>query len=168
MCLFIDKNSHKVKNGWYTAHTLKRPIIVVKGLCRTYDNGEALWVAPYMGTKYEFAKLIVADRFKENHYGSHSASIENGLHALRNEAHFLGHFGKPSDWHDTMQNRPDNKTFREGDDYPFPAVIPAGAKIWVGTDGDIATDKMTVYRDMVQLIAYHRAVGDAIDVKTAY
>lgn len=49
----------------------------------------------------------------------------------------------------------------------FPAIIPTGSKFIVGSDNEVASDALIVYKTMKDLEAVHGKVGKPVQVKNA-
>lgn len=125
MCLEIDIDYHYdgKRSGPLVA---KAPILVYKRLKNVDSTGGT---APYMGTRWVFGVKMTAklDKDKLNNY-----TIEEGLHAFFNKTGYR---------------------VRGYESALYPAVIPAGAKFYLGEDGEIACTELTVYRNDAECLA---------------
>lgn len=135
MCLIMDAdyhpNFHKGK-----ALVADRPIVVYKRLdCVTANGG----VSPYQAHKWMFGVMQRVNNFTYRN-PIHRYAIDNknavskGLHAFF-----------------------DKKGLRAKGHSLYPAVIPVGARFWLGWDGEIVSNAMTVYKNMPALLAAHGA-----------
>lgn len=159
MCLFIDETHHPARSQRRYVRTLQRPVITIKGLRvdKQYD-GTTKFIAPYRQTEYVLGKEYVAKDMRL--HVMDWQDIDPGLHSLVRLDVFPSYFGTKRGM--SSINDRSNTRFSDDEIYPFPAVIPAGAKVWVGWNNDLASDKLTVYRDMQ---AIHDAYG-SIDAPT--
>lgn len=136
MCLDIDVRYHPNYGKKGQAFVAQQPILVYKRLNNPTKTGGK---APYQGTPWEFG---VEKRVRNFTYGwsSRRTSVEAGLHAF---------FNKDA-----------NRCY--GD--VFPAVIPVGARFFIGTDGEIVSTALTVYRTQKDMLAAFGAdkIGPAI------
>jgi hypothetical protein len=99
-------------------HVAKQPILVWKWL-KVLNNNYGR--SPYMYTLWRFGTEYTA-KFSYDNYDN----VEAGLHAFfTKDAHRIR-------WNDYA--------------ILYPAVIPVGAKYWIGTDGEIVSTALTVYR----------------------
>jgi hypothetical protein len=123
MCLNIDVNHHPKYGSRGQAFVAKQPILVYKRLSSADDKGGH---APYMGTRWLFG---VEKRVPYFTYDGFTSSprryVEAGLHAF---------------WHK------DARRLRNFRNQAFPAVIPVGAKFFIGEGNEIVSTALTVYR----------------------
>jgi hypothetical protein len=124
MCLDIDVRYHPKYGKKGQAFIAQRPILVYKRLTSLTNTGGT---APYQGTPWEFG---VEKRVRNFTYGwsSRRTSVEAGLHAF---------FTKEA-------------TRCYGN--VFPAVIPVGARFFIGKDGEIVSTALTVYRTEQEIL----------------
>ena len=126
--------------GQHHAFIAKRPLVVQKRLIevsKRYDYG----VTPFQRTAMKFGvRYDITDRKTfdiTNH--SYGTLIEGGgFHALMYSA-----------------NRNNCTWLHYENDAPFPAIIPAGTKFFLGNDMDVVTRSLIVYRNMAELEAVH-------------
>lgn len=178
MCLTPHRSFHPSKKekirtryGTYNNRlevlTLTRPIIVFKGL-RAYKSwrGNMFRVttltSPYKGTQYSFGQTKTANGMAKCIAECDSISV--GLHALRTKKNFRTYFNTFG--LNTIDDR-SNFTYRNGEIYAFPAVIPAGAKVWIGDNGDIVATELTVYEDLKSIHEVYGSIADHITTKAA-
>ncbi len=144
MCLYVDPDRHARKGGkarraYRRARTVTSPILVYKVL--KYVNSCEYAISPYRNFHWFFGKEHTA-KFShdlDNYYDGHT--IDEGLHAFRN-----------------MQNANLLKSCGYGRRVYY-AVIPAGAKVYMGSNDEIVSTKMTVYASMDDLKAVHGEVS---------
>jgi hypothetical protein len=118
MCLYVSNDIHGEHNR--KPFITPTPILVHKLLC---NSNAVSGVSPYQGTRWYFGKEMSVSKFGYATYGD-TLEVHQGLHAYR-------------DQRDVWDNEDSH-----------PAVIPVGAKIWIGIGREIVTNRMTVYRDM--------------------
>lgn len=159
MCLDISKVYHKkhhaAEEDYREVFVAEEPILVIKGLdlYRDASSGTPVYrlESPYRNYKWEFEKPEYAN-MRTRAYGMR-LDIGTGVHALVSLEQFYGYFWTVLSYYEASQMLNDNaaldvwyeKGATRGDAIPFPAVIPKGAKFWVGDAGDICADGMTVY-----------------------
>lgn len=135
MCLDIDVSYHPNAGKKGSAFIAQQPIFVHKRLMfADMTSG----FAPYQGTRWDFG---VEKRVRNFTYrGSERQCVEEGLHSF---------FTKTAD-----------RCY--GD--VFPAVIPVGARFFIGTNGEIVSTALTVYRTKKEMLAAYGAdkLGPAI------
>jgi hypothetical protein len=140
MCLDIDKRYHP-KYGKGKSFVADRPLLVYK---RLLSNGQGVGgLSPYMKTQWYFGVTKTVPRFGFDG-DTQKTAIEAGLHAFfTKNASRAGHT-----YNGTL----------------FPAVIPVGARFFIGTDGEIAATAMTVYRNEAELLKAHGVtkMGDPV------
>lgn len=140
MCLHIDVRYHPNYGKKGQAFVAQQPILVYKRLNNPTGLGGT---SPYYGTLWEFG---VEQRVSNFTYGwsSRQQRVEAGLHAF---------FTKNAD-----------RCY--GD--VFPAVIPVGARFFIGKDGEIVSTALTVYRTEKDMLAAFGVtkVGPAISRHT--
>jgi hypothetical protein len=124
MCLHIDVRYHPKYGKKGQAFVAKQPILVYKRLNYADNTGGN---APYQGTRWDFG---VKKRISNFTYGwsSRRRTVYAGLHAF---------FTKDA-----------NRCYGE----VFPAVIPVGARFFIGTDGEIVSTALTVYRTEKEML----------------
>ena len=135
MCLDIDVRYHPNYGKKGSAFIAQQPILVYKRLNNPTKTGG---VAPYKGTRWDFGVEQRVPRF--GYWTAQRRTIDVGLHAF---------FTKDA-------------SLCYGD--VFPAVIPVGASFFLGTDGEVVTTALTVYRTEKDMLAAFgaKAVGPAI------
>ncbi len=130
MCLIIDFKFAKRQGIAYAPHIATRPILVWKMLEPSFAWHNE-WVSPYRLMPYAFGK----EHESELKIPSCPYSIREGLHAF---------------WHkETALDRV------YSDREIFPAIIPIGAEFFIGTNGEIVSNKLTVYKTIRQLENIH-------------
>lgn len=153
MCLTPDKTFHKRESiptstlyGDFKtsrgARVLTSPILVVKGL-RAMSGGRVY--SPIQNYEYHYGNEVSASMDTRI---PHDHTIHEGLHAFQKVRDLQNYFYITSDMDLGYDYRGSNFGFRNGNVYAFPAVIPAGASLWVGEDGDVCATSLTVYRDL--------------------
>lgn len=135
MCLDIDVRYHPNYGKKGSAFIAQQPILVYKRLNNPTKTGG---VAPYKGTRWDFGVEQRVPRF--GYWTAQRRTIDVGLHAF---------FTK-----DAIRCYGD----------VFPAVIPVGAHFFLGTDGEVVSTALTVYRTEKDMLAAFgaKAVGPAI------
>lgn len=118
MCLHIDVRYHPNYGKKGQAFVAQKPILVYKWLRYADKTGG---IAPYQGTRWYFG---VEKRISNFTYGwsSRRTVVNAGLHAFFTKD-AIRCYGKV-----------------------FPAVIPVGAHFFIGKDGEIVSNALTVYR----------------------
>lgn len=127
MCLNIDRSYHPKYGKKGQAFVAQQPILVYKCLTEVdvYITGG---LSPYQGTLWEFR---VEKRVRNFTYGWGARTrVFAGLHAF---------FTKDAE--------------RCRDAVVFPAVIPVGARFFIGERGEIVSTAMTVYRTEQDMLA---------------
>ena len=144
MCLYVDADRHGRKGGKANKalrrpRTVTSPILVYKVLKSSGDPNSA--ISPYRNFRWTFGVEHTAKFSHEvdNYYDEHT--IDAGLHAFRN-------IQKANDLISCGYGR-----------RVYYAVIPVGAKVYMGSDDDIVSTKMTVYASMDDLKAVHGEVS---------
>lgn len=148
MCLHIDSNHHigikKVK-----ARVAGYDMLVYKVLRRR--SGKLL--APYRRTRWFIGKPMVADMLvsvkNDEPYATDREDFETdpihvGVHAMLTP--------------DGAARLARQIAFNQNGVYP--AVIPAGARFWIGRRGDIVATEMTVYKTVKDALQ-GRTLGEA-------
>lgn len=117
MCLSIDFKYHSKGKP----HVATQPILVWKWL-----NGFSKFNArsPYMSYLWFFNH-----RYNATFRYDECDRVEDGLHAF-----FTKKANRAKGIHNTLHAK------------LYPAVIPVGANYWIGTDGEIVSTALTVYR----------------------
>lgn len=144
MCLNIDPDFHPSYSKGKAA-VADRPILVYKHLIsRDGHSG----VSPYQYARWVFGEEKTVRKFEysdSNSYYRNSTKtrVGCGLHAF---------FTK-----DANRAPLDRANL-------YPAVIPVGARFWIGRYGEIVATAMTVYKDEKSLLAAYgaTAVGEGI------
>lgn len=144
MCLYVDSDRHcrkggKTRRAFRRPRTVTSPILVYKVLKRV--GGSEYAISPYRNFRWIFGKEHTA-KFShdlDNYYDEHN--IDEGLHAFRNR-----------------QKANDLKSCGYGRRVYY-AVIPVGAKVYMGCNDDIVSTKMTVYASLDDLQAVHGKVS---------
>lgn len=128
MCLDIDSSIHK-RNRSAVA---KIPLVVYKVLKNVDATGG---YAPYRNTRWTFGKAQSVEKFGIVHcdFGDF---IENGLHAF---------IGQPYRARTLVHSRRGAMI--------CPAIIPAGARFYVGEADDVVANNLIVYAGMESLLA---------------
>lgn len=127
MCLEIDSRYHPNYGKRGQAFIAEQPILVYKRLINPTQTGGT---SPYRKTPWKFGVEKRVRNFTYPWY-SHRKLVEAGLHAF---------FTK------------DASRCYDHDDV-FPAVIPVGARFFIGTDGEIVSTALTVYRTEKEMLA---------------
>ena len=191
MGLSIDQKLHTFRTtdgtGMYVGRAIKltRPLLVVKALdVRTWYEGDYTLMSPYRSTEWEPGVEKTEPRMVTTVLNMDCyPGIHTGLHACQNYDRFLEHFGY-SDLspHMIAENRRMREKYEKGmtgaawlksnrynviaaESYPFPAVIPAGAKVWIGDNGDIVATELTVYEDLKSIREVYGEISPAISCK---
>ncbi len=151
MCLYVDSDRHprkgdKNRRAYRRPRTVTSPILVYKVL--KHENNTEYAISPYRKFRWMFGVEHTA-KFShdvDNYYDEHT--IDAGLHAYRN-----------------MQKANDLKSCGHGRRVYY-AVIPVGAKVYMGCNDEIVATRMTVYASMAQLKAVHGDVSETpVDYK---
>lgn len=142
MCLYVDPDRHarkgdKNRRAYRRARTVTSPILVYKVLKRV--GGSEYAISPFRNFHWLFGKEHTA-KFSHNYYYDEH-NIDEGLHAFGNR-----------------QKANDLKSYGYGRRVYY-AVIPVGAKVYMGMDDDIVSTKMTVYASLNDLQAVHGKVS---------
>lgn len=142
MCLYVDPDRHARKGGktrraYRRARTVTSPILVYKVLKRV--GGSDYAISPFRNFRWLFGKEHTAKFSHDYYYDEHN--IDQGLHAFRNieKANVLKYCGYGR--------------------RVYYAVIPVGAKVYMGSNDDIVSTKMTVYASLGDLQAVHGKVS---------
>ncbi len=133
MCLVIDSKYHP-RGGHTPAFVADRPIVVYKRLINVDSNSG---VSPYQHVRWHFGKVMTVPNFSYDCW-SDRWDVEQGLHAF---------FKK-----DAPRARNPQYTL-------YPAVIPVGARFYLGQDGEIVSTALTVYLNEAELLAAHGAAA---------
>ena len=135
MCLDINVSYHPNYGKKCQAFVAQQPILVYKRLNNPTKTGG---MAPYQGTRWDFGVEKRVRNF--TYWGSQRQSVKEGLHSF-----FTKNAGRCY-----------------GD--VFPAVIPVGARFFIGTNGEIVSTALTVYRTEKEMLAAYGAdkLGPAI------
>ncbi len=135
MCLDIDVRYHPNYGKKGQAFVAQQPILVYKRLDNPDKTGG---FAPYQRTRWNFGVTMRVKAF--SYWGSQRNSIEAGLHSF----------------HTKNANRCYGSV--------FPAVIPVGARFFLGTNGEVVSTALTVYRTQKEMLAAFGAdkIGPAI------
>jgi hypothetical protein len=142
MCLHIDVRNHVAGPTDKSADVNKsfkvapRPILVHKVLVHTTAKTGR---SPYFQFRYNFGKLYKSAIGKALQ-GSYSKgwNIGKGLHSFY------------------KKTAPRANNFSQNNIYP--AIIPAGAKFFMGSGDEIVSDQLIVYKTMQDLEAVHGKV----------
>ena len=127
MCLYVADKIHPNRRSGIPL-VAKQPILVWKRLDNCNDTHG---YSPYRGTRWDYGKEKTVHRFtyagggRQTGYGV----VEAGLHAYTSV---------------TAIRIPSGGNI-------YPAVIPVGARFWLGYHDEIVSDKMTVYRTVPDL-----------------
>lgn len=145
MCLYVDYTFHSNLSSGIPL-VAKQPILVWKRLNPCNRNHG---YSPYMGTRWDYGKEKTVHRFT---YGGGARRrdyrvVEGGLHAFTSRNAKRASYG--------------------GDDIIYPAVIPVGARFWLGYHDEIVSDKMTVYRTEKDLFTALGITGYANPIRKA-
>ena len=127
MCLYVVDAFHPNRRSRIPL-VAKQPILVWKQLDNCNDTHG---YSPYRGTRWDYGKEKTVHRFT---YGGGARRrdyrlVEGGLHAFTSV---------------TAIRIPSGGNI-------CPAVIPVGARFWLGCYDEIVSDKMTVYRTVPDL-----------------
>lgn len=126
MCLRVDDIIHPGR--WPDCKVTKKNLLVFKGLSVDTRSKGITYSSPYRGTEYVMGNMNHADLFSDT-CGNYYGEIHHGIHSCLSRAAAKEHSSRV-----------------------FPAIIPAGSKIWYGKGyRDVASDKLIVFRDMRDL-----------------
>ena len=128
MCLYIH---HLQKDRGVI--TTKQHYLVYKVLCRLKPSGKG-YMSPYRRMLYEFGRIYKVKLQQPSRYGT----VHRGLHATRTrkEAREIVKI--------------ESLLPQRVCEY-FPAIIPAGSRIYYGIWDDVVSDKLIVFKDMKSL-----------------
>lgn len=160
MCLDINTRIHKVHRVANSRPNIfpvltEQPLLVWKRL--VFDCLNESHVSPYRRDRYTFGKLKNAPRrflgrssIQQHMYGGRYRTrhiVEEGIHAY------------------FALNRENARRYASfcHDEQIFPAVIPAGSKIFIGKNHDVVSTALIVYMDMESLLAAYQP-GEATPV----
>jgi hypothetical protein len=118
MCLDIDPSYHPNYGKNKSAFIAEQPILVYKRLINC-DNTHGY--SPYQQVRWDFGVEMRVPRF--TYVDDSCMEVAQGLHA------FFTKNAERSRYH-TL----------------YPAVIPVGARFYIGTNGEIVATAMTVYK----------------------
>lgn len=121
MCLHIDEQFHPNRKAFIA----DRPLLVYKVLHKTMNT------SPCRYKRYEFGVSNKVPHFSYDYDGD----VEQGLHAYTSL-----HAAQCSYWK-TYSNRTIVR----------PAIIPAGARVWLGYSDEICATELIVYRNGKEL-----------------
>lgn len=124
MCLNVDSNYHPNGTVRGQAFIATQPILVYKRLTSPNHTSAR---APYRGTRWVFGVTQKVRNF--TYCPVDQYCVNAGLHAF---------------FHQTA------KRISYGGGV-FPAVIPAGARFFIGLNGEIVSTELTVYRNQTHL-----------------
>lgn len=132
MCLTVNSRYH---NATDTPHARigYAPLLVWKALWYVYDH----WRGPYQNYKYTFGALNTAKFVIEHSCNEREMYVTEGLHAFRTQ--------KAAEFE--MRAYDNHRV--------FPAVIPAGAALYIGENLDIVSEALIVYETMDALRGAH-------------
>ena len=145
MCLIIDKEMHRF-DGDIKAIITTRLLLVWKAL-RVDNDGLVAWMmrwpkeyyAPIRGDRWQLGKHCIEPKLRVDEH----ITVERGLHAFLCGSEL------------TVRELQARLPRRGADCQVFPAVIPLGSQIFVGTSGsgfrDIVSTDMWVFEDMEKL-----------------
>ena len=169
MCLTISNTVHEpVKNeaGFYRYHatTADKPIAVTKFLEKTFSGG---WMTPYQYHRVTFRNGATTIKPTKGRPFEHTRTawrsyrgdwcpvdVEHGIHAYYHE--------------DAVQREIKHYAAETWDIHPFKAVIPKGAKYFIGLDGDIVSDSVKVFENDKAYERYIAKHGEATTIDTYY
>jgi hypothetical protein len=133
MCLIVNTNIHKKnKSGYVKALTAQEDIFVYK--CLDHSEGEVCTPFQYMPITFKDGKFSYDTDYMVSRkycYSVAGAIINEGIHSYWSDDYACNCV----------------MTFHEGcGTKKHYAVIPKGSKFFVGTDGDVVSDNLIVYR----------------------
>lgn len=150
MCLDVDKKVHTDPKKAFIART---DIVVYKILRKKYDYdynqyGETTdtriyYQAPYRNFTYKMGTLYTEKRMKVGKY----LSVDAGLHSCKTRR--AANLRNPDGTYGTV----------------FPAIIPKGSRVFVGTFGDMVSNRLIVYKDKADLEAVHGKIHPRIPLE---
>lgn len=156
MCLYIDQTIHT--NPMKSAGKLvRRPIQVWKALDVYMQWSDRFFMAPYRSTEYKMGEEYRANMCKDE-YRNDCVAVHAGLHSYRSLESLRNHFGNTPRYDG---NGPQYDLHR----MEFPAIIPRGSLLFVGTKGDLVSSNLIVYRSMRTLESKHGKVGAPVTLK---
>jgi len=124
MCLIVDKIQHPNN----LPIVLDRDLYVTKYLRYNYSRNpfKSKWVTPFQmkSVRFIFGRAILKAKIKEGGFidDIHCLKIHKGIHSMTGPwkySHFVT---------------------------PFRAKIPKGTKVYYGTDDDIVSEKLIIYK----------------------
>ena len=137
MCLYIDNDLHPINKH----RIAERDIVVYKALDAIHETGG---ISPYMRATWLFGeqKIVRIGKAKTRKGCDNDIYlIHKGLHSCNTKLKARCH------------GLPDNLC---------PAIIPKGSKLFFGTNGDIVSNALIVYKNMKELEAVHGKVAKPI------
>ncbi len=136
MCLDIDVRYHPKYGKKGQAFVAQQPILVYKRLEKCDKDGGR---APYRGTRWNFGVPMTVPHF--TYSGGMLHRVEAGLHSFFTKEARRCYGGRV-----------------------FPAVIPVGARFFIGNEGEVVSTSLTVYRNQTEMLAAFGAkkIGPAI------
>jgi len=170
MCLTVSDIIHEpVQNtaGFYYRHaiTADKPILVTKFLeCRRFNGG---WMTPFQYHQVRFHNGVTTIKPKAGH------PFDERVSAWRT---FRGDwcptdisYGIHSFYHKDQVEREMRHYHKETWDIsPFKAIIPKGAKYYIGTDGDTVSNSLVVFENDKAYERYITRHGEPITIDTYY
>lgn len=130
MCLFVDKTIHST----HTPIRVERDLKVYKVLS-IMDDG---FITPYQATIVNFVdgKCVLTAHCFDNELrylanNSYQQCINNGIHSYRDNIHSV-----------ILKNK--NESYRI-----FKAIIPKGTLVWFGLFGEICSEKLIIYNEII-------------------
>ena len=134
MCLYIDFAYHVSENGVPTCYRAVPRVAGydILGYKRFNRTSDGKLFSPFRDYLWVPGKLVKAEM------RCMSATIEEGLHAYM-----------------TLETA---KEYRDFGEVIRPVVIPAGTKFYIGMQGDIVAEAMTIYRSLAHAMKGRVAV----------
>lgn len=142
MCLYIDESVHGTAYSKQKPFIAQTDIVVWKLLIKDFDFDEdkTVYLAPYRRTLYVLGQLY------KSKLGKDWCAIDEGLHCFSN--HRKARMVKELEW--------------DFDTSVFWAIIPKGSKVYVGTDKELVSNQLIVYKSKKDLEAVHGKIQPAI------
>ena len=134
MCLYVDERYHTTLEP----KTAKFPILVYKAL--EYSDYYMGYISPYMEIEYEFGELNTSHLI----FDDENDSVEDGLHAC------------------TTKESAENHCYRLSYGEIFPAIIPVGAKFFIGEKNEIVSTGLIVYKNLRALTRVHGKIRKGV------
>lgn len=147
MCLYTDTSYYGTvsEDKFVSSQVAQCDLVVYKAL-DIYDNSKQYGYSPYLYNRYEFGKLKTANNMVTRSkilYNCDYARVNRGLHAFTKKINPSSRFGLESS-------------------VLCPAIIPKGSRVFIGTNNEIVSTKLIVYRDIESLEAVHGKISNPI------